>query len=150
MAATGILAGTFLGTWAGRSWKGRSFLRCARAGRGASARAVPRNRPLSPAVASRPGYVATTEAGPAGSRHNDGDARPPGEDPCRSSGTITTSPARQGAIPVRPARSDSPLAALAGVRTPREAMARFKTLDPQRKMQLMTMFMKVRDAERGR
>ena len=50
----------------------------------------------------------------------------------------------------RLARSDSPRAALAGVRTPQEAMARFKTLDPQRKMQLMTMFMKVRDAERGR
>ena len=28
-------------------------------------------------------------------------------------------------------------------------MARFKTLDPQRKMQVMTMFMKVRDAQRG-
>ncbi len=50
----------------------------------------------------------------------------------------------------RLARSDSPLAALADVRTPQEAMARFKTLDPQRKMQVMTMFMKVRDAERGR
>ncbi len=52
----------------------------------------------------------------------------------------------------RLARSDSPLAALAAladVRTPQEAMARFKTLDPQRKMQLMTTFMRVRDAERG-
>ena len=48
------------------------------------------------------------------------------------------------------AGSDSPLAALADVRTPQEAMARFKTLDPQRKMQLMAMFMKVRDAQRGR
>ena len=105
---------------------------------------------VSPGRPPRPGYVATTEAGPAGSRHNDGDARPPGEDPCRSSGTITTSPARAGTFRSRPARSDSPLAALAGVRTPREAMARFKTLDPQRKMQLMTMFMKVRDAQRGR
>ncbi len=47
------------------------------------------------------------------------------------------------------ARSDSPLAALADVRTPQEAMARFKTLDPQRKMQLMAMFMKVRDAQRA-
>ena len=50
----------------------------------------------------------------------------------------------------RLARSGSPLAVLAGVRTPQEAVARFKTLDPQRKMQLMTMFMKVRDAQRGR
>ena len=49
----------------------------------------------------------------------------------------------------RLARSDSPLAALADVRTPQEAMARFKTLDPQRRMQLMAMFMKVRDAQRG-
>lgn len=49
----------------------------------------------------------------------------------------------------RLARSDSPLAALADARTPQEAMARFKTLDPQRKMQLMAMFMKVRDAQRG-
>ena len=49
----------------------------------------------------------------------------------------------------RLARSDSPLAALADVRTPQEAMARFKTLDPQRKMQLMAMFMKVRDSQRG-
>jgi hypothetical protein len=49
----------------------------------------------------------------------------------------------------RLARSDSPLAALADVRTPQEAMARFKTLDPQRKMQLMVMFMKVRDSQRG-
>ena len=49
----------------------------------------------------------------------------------------------------RLARSDSPLAALADVRTPQEAIARFKTLDPQRKMQVMAMFMKVRDAQRG-
>lgn len=35
--------------------------------------------------------------------------------------------------------------ALADVRTPQEAMARFQTLDPQRKMQLITMFMRVRD-----
>ena len=51
--------------------------------------------------------------------------------------------------PLPSARSDSPLAALAGARTPQEAIARFKTLDPQRKMQLMVMFMKVRDTERG-
>lgn len=41
------------------------------------------------------------------------------------------------------------LPALADVRTPQEAMARFKTLDPQRKIQLMVMFMKVRDSQRG-
>jgi hypothetical protein len=50
----------------------------------------------------------------------------------------------------RLARSDTPLAALADVRTPQEAMARFKALDPQRKMQLITMFMRVKDARGGR
>jgi hypothetical protein len=44
------------------------------------------------------------------------------------------------------ARSDTPLAALADVRTPQEAFARYKALDPQRKMQLMAMFMRVGDA----
>jgi hypothetical protein len=48
----------------------------------------------------------------------------------------------------RLARSDSPLAALADVRTPQEAMARLKALDPQRKMQVMAMFMRVRDSQR--
>ena len=50
----------------------------------------------------------------------------------------------------RLARSDTPLAALADVRTPQEAIARFKTMDPQRKMQLIAMFMRVGDARRGR
>ena len=50
----------------------------------------------------------------------------------------------------RLARSDTPLAALADVRTPQEAMARFKTMDPQRKMQLIAMFMRVGDARHGR
>ena len=59
-------------------------------------------------------------------------------------------PGPAGTFRARLARSGSPLAVLAGVRTPQEAVARFKTLDPQRKMQLMTMFMKVRDAQRGR
>ena len=49
----------------------------------------------------------------------------------------------------RLARSDSPLAALADVRTPQEAMARLKALDPPRKMQVMAMFMQVRDSQRG-
>lgn len=50
----------------------------------------------------------------------------------------------------RLARSESPLAALADVRTPQEAMARLKALDPQRKMQVMAMFMKVKDSQRRR
>ena len=48
----------------------------------------------------------------------------------------------------RLARSDSPLAALADVRTPQEAMARLKALDPPRKMQVMAMFMRVKDSQR--
>ena len=48
----------------------------------------------------------------------------------------------------RLARSDSPLAALADVRTPQEAMARLRSLDPQRKMQVMAMFMRVKDSQR--
>ena len=48
----------------------------------------------------------------------------------------------------RLARSDSPLAALADVRTPQEAMARLGALDPQRKMQVMAMFMRVKDSQR--
>jgi hypothetical protein len=47
------------------------------------------------------------------------------------------------------ARSDTPLAAFADVRTPQEAMARFQALDPQRKMQLFAMFMRVEDTQRG-
>jgi hypothetical protein len=49
----------------------------------------------------------------------------------------------------RLARSDSPLAALADVRTPQEAVARLKTLDPQAKMQVMAMFMRSRTASGG-
>ena len=45
----------------------------------------------------------------------------------------------------RLARSDTPLAAFADVRTPEEAMARLGTLDESRKLQLLTMFMKVKD-----
>ena len=48
------------------------------------------------------------------------------------------------------ARSGSPLAALADVRTPKEAMARFRGLDQPRKMQLMMMFMEVKDQQRRR
>ena len=47
---------------------------------------------------------------------------------------------------IRLARSDSPLAALADVRTPQEAMARLKALDPQREMQVLTTVMKSRTA----
>ena len=43
------------------------------------------------------------------------------------------------------ARSDTPLAALADAQTPQEAMARFKTLDPAAKSQLMAQFMRVKD-----
>jgi hypothetical protein len=48
------------------------------------------------------------------------------------------------------AHSDTPLAALADVQTPQEAMARFKTLDPAAKSQLMAQFMRVKDSRRGR
>ncbi|HEY8043498.1 MAG TPA: hypothetical protein VIF35_04495 [Streptosporangiaceae bacterium] len=48
----------------------------------------------------------------------------------------------------RLARSDSPLAALADVRTPQEAMVRLGALDPHRKMQVMAMFMRVKDSQR--
>ena len=47
------------------------------------------------------------------------------------------------------ANSDTPLAAFADVRSPQEAMARFKTLDQPRKMQLLAMFMQVKDSERN-
>jgi hypothetical protein len=43
------------------------------------------------------------------------------------------------------ARSATPLAAFADVQTPDQAMARFETLDPQARMQLMAMFMRVGD-----
>jgi hypothetical protein len=42
----------------------------------------------------------------------------------------------------RLARSDTPLAGFADVRTPEEAMARFESLDPARQMQLMGLFMR--------
>ena len=41
------------------------------------------------------------------------------------------------------AHSDTPLSAFADVTTPEQAMARFESLDDQRKMQLMAMFMRV-------
>jgi len=41
------------------------------------------------------------------------------------------------------AHSDTPLSAFADVTTPEQAMARFESLDGQRKMQLMAMFMRV-------
>ena len=47
------------------------------------------------------------------------------------------------------ANSDTPLAAFADVRSPQEAMARFKTLDQARKMQLLAMFMQVKDSQRN-
>jgi hypothetical protein len=49
----------------------------------------------------------------------------------------------------RLARSDTPLAAFADVRTPEEAMARFQSLDQRQRMQLITMFAQVRDSRRG-
>ena len=48
------------------------------------------------------------------------------------------------------ARSGSPLAVLADVRTPQEAMARFRSLPQPQKMQLMMMFMEVKDQQRRR
>jgi hypothetical protein len=48
----------------------------------------------------------------------------------------------------RLAQSDTPLAAFADCRTPEEAMARFQSLDPGQRMQLITMFSQVRDARR--
>jgi hypothetical protein len=50
----------------------------------------------------------------------------------------------------RLAASDSPLAVMADVRTPEEAMARFQTLDQQKKMELFAMVMRVKDDERGK
>ena len=47
------------------------------------------------------------------------------------------------------ARSDTPLVAFADVTTPQEAMARMKGLGRATKMQLFTMFMRVRDDEGG-
>ena len=47
------------------------------------------------------------------------------------------------------ARSDTPLASFADVRTPQDAVARLRALDPQRKMQLMAMFMKAKDTRGG-
>jgi len=50
----------------------------------------------------------------------------------------------------RLARSDSPLAVMADVRSPQEAMVRFKSLPPPQRMQLMAMFMRVQDDGRRR
>ncbi len=47
------------------------------------------------------------------------------------------------------AKSDTPLAAFADVRSPQEAMARLKTLDQSRTMQLLAMFMQVKDSQRA-
>jgi hypothetical protein len=49
----------------------------------------------------------------------------------------------------RLARSGTPLAAFADVRTPEEAMARFQSLDQRQRMPLITMFAQVRDSRRG-
>jgi hypothetical protein len=48
------------------------------------------------------------------------------------------------------AHSDTPLAAFADVTTPEEAIARFESLDDQRKMALLAMFMRVEDSQGGR
>ena len=48
----------------------------------------------------------------------------------------------------RLAKSDTPLSAFADVKTPQEAMARFKDLDQGRKMQLMATFMRIRESSR--
>ena len=48
----------------------------------------------------------------------------------------------------RLAQSNTPLSAFADVKTPQEAMARFKDLDQGRKMQLMATFMRIRDSSR--
>lgn len=45
------------------------------------------------------------------------------------------------------ARSGTPLAAFADVRTPEEAIARFESLDPQRRMQIIAMFMRAEDGQ---
>jgi hypothetical protein len=45
---------------------------------------------------------------------------------------------------------DTPLSALAGARTPQEAAARYRTLDPQVKLQLAAMFMRPGDPARRR
>jgi len=48
----------------------------------------------------------------------------------------------------RLAQSGTPLAIMADVQTPEEALARFQGLDPQKKMELMAMFMRVKDGTR--
>lgn len=49
----------------------------------------------------------------------------------------------------RLARSGTPLAVLADVQTPQEAMARLRALDPQRKLELEATFSRAGDASRG-
>jgi hypothetical protein len=48
------------------------------------------------------------------------------------------------------ARSNTPLAVFADVQTPEEALARFGSLDPQQRMQLLAMFSRVDDARGDR
>jgi hypothetical protein len=50
----------------------------------------------------------------------------------------------------RLSQSDTPLAVMADAQSPEEALARFKALDPQKKMEIMAMFMKVKDASKSR
>jgi hypothetical protein len=47
------------------------------------------------------------------------------------------------------ARSNTPLAVFADVQTPEEALARFGSLDLQKRMQLLAMFRRVDDASGG-
>ena len=44
------------------------------------------------------------------------------------------------------ARSDTPLAAFSDVQTPEEIIARFQSLDAQRRMQIVAMFMRSQDS----
>jgi hypothetical protein len=47
------------------------------------------------------------------------------------------------------ARSDTPLAGFADVQTPQQALARFQSLAPQPRLQLLAMFARVKDARAG-
>ena len=49
----------------------------------------------------------------------------------------------------RLAKSDTPLAAFADVVTPEQAIERFQGLDPQKRMQLLAMFVRVEDGRKG-
>ena len=126
-------------------WAGRYLLGCVSKGPFRSAGEVSqRIAEVMGIVAAIPASVLPDHVDHSGGRPD----RPgqPGDQHGRRPGPAAAAhPQERGQL----ARSDSPLAALADVRTPQEAMARFKTLDPQRKMQLMAMFMKVRDAQRA-